>query len=182
MLAKCGWGVLDSAVTTSDLIERHQPDRVILIGIAGTYRPENFPVGSATELDCVRRDGIGVGQHFGFQSADELGWESPFGSELALDSSNATPDDVPRRVLLTVCSASASVDEAKWRQQRFPDAIAEDMEGFAVAMCCRHRRIPVQIIRGFSNVAGERNHSSWRIEQAIDAVSALLMPFCTQKQ
>ncbi len=45
----------------------------------------------------------------------------------------------------------------------FPDAMAEDMEGFGVALACRFAEVPLSIVRGFSNWVGDRNHSNWKV-------------------
>ena len=45
------------------------------------------------------------------------------------------------------------------------------MEGFAVAMACRLQNIPLEIIRGISNVAGDRDKSNWRVADAMGAAA-----------
>jgi futalosine hydrolase len=45
------------------------------------------------------------------------------------------------------------------------------MEGFAVAAACRLRGVPVAIVRGISNVAGDREPSRWRIDEALEAAA-----------
>ena len=51
---------------------------------------------------------------------------------------------------------------------------AEDMEGFAVATACRLANVPLSIIRGISNVAGDRDHRRWEIDLAIDRLAQRL--------
>jgi futalosine hydrolase len=45
------------------------------------------------------------------------------------------------------------------------------MEGFAVAAACRLRGVPVAIVRGISNVAGDREPSRWRIDEALETAA-----------
>lgn len=79
--------------------------------------------------------------------------------------------------LLTGCTASADRIEAQERAARYPSAMAEDMEGFGVAMACQLYQKPLCIIRGISNQAGNRDHTSWKTEQAMQSVAKLLATF-----
>jgi futalosine hydrolase len=47
------------------------------------------------------------------------------------------------------------------------------MEGFAVAAACRLAGVPLDIVRGISNTAGDRDTSGWQIEAACRAAAAL---------
>jgi futalosine hydrolase len=51
--------------------------------------------------------------------------------------------------------------------------VAEDMEGFAVAMACRLRGVPLDIVRGISNTAGDRDASRWQVAAALEAAGRL---------
>ncbi|NDH95322.1 MAG: futalosine hydrolase, partial [Planctomycetia bacterium] len=69
------------------------------------------------------------------------------------------------------CAASATAEDAATRLEEFPTAVAEDMEGFAVALACRLAGVPCQIIRGISNRAGDRDKARWQIEPALRAAA-----------
>jgi futalosine hydrolase len=43
------------------------------------------------------------------------------------------------------------------------------MEGFGVALACALARVPLAIVRGISNAAGERDTKRWRIREALAA-------------
>ncbi|MCA9133326.1 MAG: hypothetical protein KDA45_09235, partial [Planctomycetales bacterium] len=98
------------------------------------------------------------------------------GDCLPLESSPAT--DGQREQLLTVCSAASNAEEVAFRQQKFPQAVAEDMEGFGVALACRLAGLPLRIVRGISNRAGDRQTQNWCIrpamESAVDLTRRLL--------
>ncbi len=175
----CGFGPVAAAARTSELVLRRWPSRVILIGICGTYRPEEAPVGSAHTFGRVRMDGVGVGEGEDFQGPSAIGfpqWEGE-GTVGRVEDSLDLPG-VDEACLLSVCSGSASPTEVKRRCNRFPDAVAEDMEGFGVALSCAVLRVPLQIVRGVSNVAGDRNKDNWHLPLALYAarekVEALL--------
>jgi futalosine hydrolase len=77
--------------------------------------------------------------------------------------------------LLTACAASATAADVARRTSLFPVAAAEDMEGFGVALACRLAGVPLTIIRGISNTAGDREHARWRMPEALAAAAALAM-------
>jgi futalosine hydrolase len=175
----CGFGPIAAAARGGALIARYKPERVLLIGIAGSY-VERLHLGSAYRFDTVACDGIGVGTGASFQSAGELGWphfssgdtQPKLGDRISLDSAYVA--GIPSAgTLLTCCAASATADQAQSRRQRYPDVVAEDMEGFAVALACVLARTPCQIVRGISNQAGDRDHRGWEIETALLAAADL---------
>jgi futalosine hydrolase len=170
----CGFGPVAAAARASRWIAHHQPARVILTGIAGTLDPTELPVGTAVTFSRVAMHGIGVGVTADFVSAATLGFPHWPGSgasdpahldELILES----PVTYVASQLLTCCTASQSPTEARERRERYPDAIAEDMEGFAVALACRLAGIPLAIVRGISNEVGDRRVARWQIPAALDA-------------
>ena len=174
----CGFGPVAAAAQTSLLVARHQPKMVLLAGIAGSM-DQRCTVGSAYEFFRVRSFGIGVGDGEQFQSAGQVGWnqlqgESDSDSNAigdAISRSNENPSlDCPfdnSGELLSVCAASASESEVRVKKKLWPDAIAEDMEGFAVAAACLMNKVPWVIVRGISNHAGDRAKSNWQMAEAL---------------
>ena len=178
----CGVGAVVAGVRTARLLFQYRPRSVLLLGIAGAIGP-TLKVGSAYEFDSVACFGIGVGCGSNYSTLAELGWESwlnpavgpgrPLGEVLSLTGER--PDNPPgtARQLLTAMAASSCPQDVAWRIQKFPNAAAEDMEGYAVASACQLARVPLRIIRGISNVAGDRQHANWRVAQALQAVAEL---------
>ena len=74
---------------------------------------------------------------------------------------------------MTACAASASEADVADRLRLFPAALAEDMEGYGVALACRMASVPLRIVRGISNTAGDRDKRRWRITDALEAAAAL---------
>ncbi len=165
----CGFGPIAAAARTATLIEKHQPKAVLIAGIAGSLN-NALPVGEATIFSDVSIDGIGAGSGDGFESAEEMGWDfwGSIGSKLEL---NGATKDVS---LLTVCAGSGSAEQASSRCERFPGAMAEDMETFAAAFAAQAVGVPLTAIRGISNVAGQRDKQHWRIDEALSAAAELV--------
>ncbi len=181
-----GFGPIAAAARASALIARYKPERVMLIGIAGSFDIDAHPLGTACRFDRVACVGVGVGTGANHRDAHELGWhqfsggdaQPEIGDVISLDSTYV--DGVPLAgLLLTCCSASGDADDANARRRMFPDAVGEDMEGFAVAMSCALARVPLQIVRGISNRVGDRNSEQWLVDEALDAAAEMairLMP------
>ena len=169
----CGFGPIAAAAKTMQLLVA-QPARVVLLGIAGTYQTERFPVGSATKFNQVICHGVGVGSGQQFVPAAELGWQQGEAVDdriaCAADSSTS-----PKGDLLTVCSTADSEAESKFRMAKNPTAVGEDMEAFGVAMACQLSGVACEVIRGFSNIAGDRDKANWQIDQALAAAVDLLI-------
>ena len=173
----CGFGPVAAAARTTSQIAIHKPDRVLLIGIAGTFNASVLPVGGAALLPRVIMHGIGVGTDETFVPAGEMefqqwpgqGEESPIGDELVL----STPRSSISGSLLTCSAASASTKDMRHRLDRYPGVVAEDMEGYAVALACRLENVPLVIVRGISNVVGDRQSKNWQTPQALIAAWSL---------
>lgn len=168
----CGFGSAVAGIQATRWIHLHSPTSVILLGIAGSYTTGLVP-GTAIEFSKVSCYGIGVGEGEEFQSASEMGWlQWPFTPAIS-DTIELIADAADERELLTVTAASASTLETGEKTRRYPAALAEDMEGFSVAAACLFAGVPLRIIRGISNYAGERNHRDWKIETSLQAAMEL---------
>jgi len=188
VVATCGFGPIAAAARTAEFVERLKPRRVVLVGIAGSYGPaasdgpDGGAIGSALVFARAAIDGLGSGEgdalvppaRMGFpQQPTEAGRPDP-SDELPLARPRAATNGEPH-LLLTVCAASADPDQAARRQRRYPGALAEDMEGFGVALACAKAGVPLCVVRGLSNRAGERDIARWRIDEALAAARALAL-------
>lgn len=178
-----GFGIAAAAARTSQLIAALRPKHVILFGIAGRL-DDRLSIGGAALFEAVACHGIGAGSGQGFIPAGTLGWPHWPGSPDDPDSAigDLIPCTVPDRaelpsapLLLTVTAAAAAPDDARLRKAMFPEAGAEEMEGFAVALACRIARVPCTIVRGISNDAGDRDTARWRIREAVEAAADLTL-------
>ena len=188
----CGWGVIQSAVGATKLVMELKPQRVWLIGIAGAL-PISHPVepfsnadtsgesanavqvGDAYEFTRIAIDGIGVGQGTHHISFESLGWQKLFGGPaFPCGVITLCPEAKMHLDLLTVCSASVDHQEAELRRKRYPLALAEDMESYAVAAACIHLNVPARVVRGISNQAGDREYARWQSQRAMRSAIELV--------
>jgi futalosine hydrolase len=176
----CGFGPVAAAARTALLVARHQPERVLLVGIAGRM-DDGLSLAAAYRFQQVACFGIGVGSRDEFLPAGAVGWPqwpgaaadgSPaIGDVIAVGLKDASP--AADRLLLTACAASATAADVHSRKHVYPAAVAEDMEGFAVAFACRLAGVPCEIVRGISNTAGDRDQSRWQTQAALEAAGRL---------
>lgn len=174
--AICGFGPVLAGARTMQLLTTLRPRRALLVGIAGAYDTETHPIGTAHEPARVALHGVGAGEGEAFQGPPSLGFPQwpgspdttaePVVDEVALPRAPASSG---ASLLLTTCAASSSPEEAARRRERHPDAVLEDMEGFAVAAACALARVPLRIVRGVSNTVGDRSPENWRIPGALAA-------------
>ncbi|MEQ1904010.1 MAG: futalosine hydrolase [Pirellulaceae bacterium] len=174
-----GVGILSAAITASRLIERQQPQHVVLFGIAGTYDEDRATVGQAYLFPSVSCFGFGVGQGTNFRpwETTELAAVAPCEREIGLQFPDTLRDETAKGSLISVAAVSNDADEVNSIRKHYPSAIAEDMEGFAVASACQSFAIPCTVIRGISNVAGQRDKAHWQIESALASACQLLVRF-----
>jgi futalosine hydrolase len=174
----CGFGAVVAAARAARLAAELRPARVLLVGIAGTYDAQAHPPGEARELSAVALDGIGAGEGEGLLGPAALGFAQwPGTADSARIGERIELAAGPRSagLLVSACAASASAEEAERRRRRFPGAVAEDLEGFAVAAACQLAGIPLRIVRGLSNPCGERDRARWRTGEALAAARALVL-------
>jgi futalosine hydrolase len=137
-------------------IARHRPQRVVLAGVAGSYDATLAPIGAVLAPRLVRCHGLGVGD----QTPAQLGFADS--DEMALDGQDG--------LALSVARASESRDQARSRRTAEPQAVLEEMEGYAVALAAMVTGIPCTMVRGVSNMAGDRDLAGWSLDPALDAL------------
>ncbi len=182
-LQLCGFGPVAAGARTAQLIAALKPKEILLVGIAGALC-DGLAIGHAEEFEHVAMYGVGAGTGDTFRNAGQLGWlhwteGTVDGTTVGIgDAISLQREDSPNgnnRQLLTVCSAAGSIKDARDRRALFPNAVAEDMEGFAVALAGAFSGVPVRIVRGISNIAGDRDKIRWRIPEALNAAADLVL-------
>ncbi len=159
-----GLGLAAAAAAASRSFARLEPDAALLVGIAGTLDARHLPVGGLLVARRVACDGIGAGEGRGFTS-----FAGPPIALAAIELAGTVGGE-----LLSVAAAAGSPAMARRRRSRHPRALAEEMEGYGVALAARLAGVPLTILRGVSNVAGDRDQRRWRAHDALAACRAAL--------
>ena len=179
----CGFGPVVAAARTARLIAEHRPAAVLLVGIAGRFAGR-LAIGQAYAFERVACHGVGAGSALEVAPAEAMGWPQWPGDEvdpttrigdLLSCTSRQLPITAAARagLLLSACSASAGDGDVRSRLRLHPEAAAEDMEGFAVAVACSLGGVPLDIVRGISNTAGDRDTAGWKTDTACRAAAEL---------
>lgn len=178
-VALCGFGLSAAAALSAFLIAKLQPQKVILIGIAGTYNPDIYNVADSLYASSLRCHGIGakIKENCNINSKiiniPQIAAYNGI-SEIYDLIELAPPEGTSSGGFLSVTAASADLKEAKDRFDLNPSLVGEEMEGFGVALSCKLAGCEFIMIRGCSNIAGDREKKSWKIEAALIAAKKQL--------
>jgi futalosine hydrolase len=74
--------------------------------------------------------------------------------------------------VVTVSTVTGTAGTAAVLRARYPDAVAEAMEGFGVATAAALHGVPFAEVRAISNLVGPRDRPSWRIREALAALGS----------
>ncbi|GIJ76080.1 futalosine hydrolase [Micromonospora phaseoli] len=152
---------------------------VISAGVAGGFVGRVAVGDIVLGTRAVAAD-LGAESPDGFIPVDKLGMPPELlggGTDVAVDSTllaalrAALPDATVGPVLTvsTVTGTTASTDALS---QRHPDAVAEAMEGYGVAVAASHAGVPFAELRAISNPIGPRDRDAWRLRDALAALTA----------
>lgn len=170
-----GVGPIAAGINTAKRLADATYSLVISAGIAGGF-PGRAEVGSLVVSKEIIAADLGAETPEGFRTLDELGFGStrvPVDAELA----NRVTEKLQAAGLPTTCGAvltlstvTGTAETAAELARRIPDATAEGMEGYGVALAAHELGLPVLEIRAISNAVGPRDRAAWRIKDALDAL------------
>ncbi|MCZ7421319.1 MULTISPECIES: futalosine hydrolase [unclassified Micromonospora] len=152
---------------------------VVSAGVAGGFAGRVAVGGTVLGSRAVAAD-LGAESPDGFVPIDELGMPAELlGGGPALDADpellaalrRALPAATVGPVLTvsTVTGTAASTDELV---RRHPEAVAEAMEGYGVAVAASQAGVPFAELRTISNPIGPRDRDAWRLRDALTALTA----------
>ncbi|MEG3633162.1 futalosine hydrolase [Micromonospora palythoicola] len=152
---------------------------VVSAGVAGGFAGRVAVGGTVLGSRAVAAD-LGAESPDGFVPIDELGMPAELlGGGPALD---ADPELLAtlRRVLpaatvgpvLTVSTVTGTAASADELVRRHPEAVAEAMEGYGVAVAASQAGVPFAELRTISNPIGPRDRDAWRMRDALTALTA----------
>jgi futalosine hydrolase len=180
LLLAAGMGKTNAAHALTALLETHGARAVVGFGIGGAYPGTGLDPGQvALSTACAYGD-EGVATPEGWLSPEGIGiplwgdlhetfpadgaWAERTRAELARSGTAARAG-----LLLTVSCCSGTGALAAEMLRRFPGALAEGMEGAALAHVCAIYGVPFLEVRGISNRVEDRDLARWRISEAAAA-------------
>ena len=192
LIAETGIGKVNAAAITAAALSRVASGEVWNVGCAGAYCGSGLEVGDVLISDnCLLADegiltrngpaplseiGIPLVVKNGLAFCDAFPAGESLGSAQKILSRSPFSDNAFRLRYgpsLTVGMTSGDLQTASARFHRF-QALAENMEGGAIAQTCLLFGVPFLEIRGISNVAGEREKACWDLRAAVDHCLAVV--------
>ncbi|RAO07037.1 futalosine hydrolase [Micromonospora noduli] len=152
---------------------------VVSAGVAGGFTGR-VEVGDTVLGTASIAADLGAESPDGFIPVDELGMPPALlgaGSRVpadpgllaALRAALPTATAGPVLTVSTVTGSTASTDELR---RRHPEAVAEAMEGYGVAVAAAQAGVPFAELRTISNPIGPRDREAWRLREALAALTA----------
>jgi futalosine hydrolase len=186
-----GVGKINAAAAAAALIERQRPGLVINTGCAGAYPGSGLSVGN---LAVASKEILG---DEGVQTAG--GWKDLRFMELAsfVRGKRTYHNEIPLSIhaaekavqladyygvflmrgrFVTVSTCSGTCQRGETLARHF-NAIAESMEGAAVAQICVRSGVDCLEIRGISNLVADRDMSAWDIPGAAESAQRFVLKY-----
>ncbi|MBW4704455.1 MULTISPECIES: futalosine hydrolase [unclassified Micromonospora] len=151
---------------------------VVSAGIAGGFAGR-APVGATVLASRSVAADLGAESPTGFIPVDELGMPPELlGGGPTIDTDpallGALRAALPTAVVgavLTVSTVTGTAASTTALADRHPDAVAEAMEGYAVAVAAAQAGLPFVELRTVSNPIGPRDRDGWRMREAFTALT-----------
>ena len=186
-----GVGKVNAAAATAVMIERYQPQLVINTGCAGAYSGSGLSVGNlvVASEEVLADEGVVVTEgwkdlrYMNLPVVEQGGLScynvlplSRHASEKAMQLADYYGVFLMRGRFATVSTCSGTRQYGGELVLRW-SALAENMEGAAVAQICLRCGIDCLEIRGISNVVEERDLKKWDIPRAVEAAQRFVLKY-----
>jgi futalosine hydrolase len=166
-----GVGPFSATLGTTKLLVENKYDFVLCIGIAGGFQ-QHAPIGTVVLSDRVIAADLGAQSAEGYLSLEDLQLGSSqfvTTSQYADQFTTCLQRELSNTVKGTILTLSTVTGTKKTMEDltiRYPDAVAEAMEGFGVASAAHSFDVPFLEIRAISNHIGPRDKSKWNLQEA----------------
>lgn len=182
-LGVTGVGVASAAFSLGAFLGLYPASRAIMVGTCGALPLSGLRVGDIvlassellSELGVLKRAGIGDA---GPLSSLGLEQEIPFSGNMLATLLNACRQVGSTHLgrLLTVAGVCATMGQARVRGRGFR-ALAENMEGYALALAGSRMGLDVAEVRCVSNRAGQRDRALWDLRGAQDRAQKAVLAY-----
>lgn len=148
-------------------------DLVLSAGIGGGFEP--LAPGDIAVASAIVFADLGAETPEGFVPVSALGFgEERYEVDASLAGDLAARTGGRLGTIVTVATVTGTARTASQLQARFPDAVAEAMEGAGVAAAARVHGVPFAEVRAISNRVGPRDRDAWDIPGALSALGTAL--------
>ncbi|WP_242222810.1 5'-methylthioadenosine/S-adenosylhomocysteine nucleosidase [Bacillus cereus group sp. BfR-BA-01380] len=165
ILLKSGIGKVNAAMSTTILLERYQPEKIINTGSAGGFH-HSLNVGDVVISTEVRHHDVDV-TAFDYEYGQVPGMPAGFPADAELvtlaEKCMQTANDIQvvKGMIATGDSFMSDPNRVACIREKFTDLYAVEMEAAAVAQVCYQYKVPFVIIRALSDIAGKESDVSF---------------------
>ncbi|WP_129731140.1 5'-methylthioadenosine/S-adenosylhomocysteine nucleosidase [Ectobacillus funiculus] len=165
ILLKSGIGKVNAAMSTTILLERYRPEKVINTGSAGGFH-HTLNVGDVVISTEVRHHDVDV-TVFNYEYGQVPGMPAAFQADdalVALAERCMRSNDGVQVVKGTIATGDSFMNDPQrvdFVRSKFNDLYAVEMEAAAVAQVCYQYSVPFVIIRALSDIAGKESNISF---------------------
>ncbi len=163
-----GIGPAASAAATSAALAAQHYDLVLCAGIGGGFG--TLAIGDIAVASSIAFADLGAQSPDGFVPIDFATDRYDVPPRLAVELADRTGGHLG--TVLTVATVTGTAAGAADLIERYPDAVAEGMEGAGVAAAATLHGVAFAEIRAISNPVGPRDRDAWRIPDALAALRA----------
>jgi len=174
-VAVCGVGQTDFSANLAKFLASKKYERAFLLGICGAYPESGFQVGDVVRVETEVVADMGI--------QDRQGHFVPWSQVSGKDGVYKGGDlrDLPLTLVAFPAVAGATVNcctgtqyLASRRSSLF-EVQVESMEGSAFFAVCKAFGVPAYQYRAVSNIATDRDESSWKIPEALAALKTQVL-------
>ncbi|WP_433128718.1 futalosine hydrolase [Micromonospora sp. CA-240977] len=183
-VAPVGVGPAVAAAATARLLAlaeaAGQPYRaVVSAGVAGGFTGRAEVGDTVLGTASIAAD-LGAESPDGFIPVDELGMPLALlgagsvvrADQVLLAALRAALPAATAGPVLTVSTVTGTAASTEELRRRHPEAVAEAMEGYGVAVAAAQAGVPFAELRTISNPIGPRDRDAWRLREALTALTA----------
>ena len=162
ILLKSGIGKVNAAMSTTILLERYKPEKVINTGSAGGFH-HSLNVGDVVISTEVRHHDVDV-TAFNYEYGQVPGMPPGFKADEALvalaEKCMKAEENIQvvKGMIATGDSFMSDPNRVAAIRDKFENLYAVEMEAAAVAQVCHQYEIPFVIIRALSDIAGKESN------------------------
>ncbi|MET7708732.1 futalosine hydrolase [Micromonospora sp. NPDC005413] len=151
---------------------------VVSAGVAGGFAGRAEVGDTVLGTASIAAD-LGAESPDGFIPVDELGMPPALlggGSVVPADPGllaalRAALPAATTGLVLTVSTVTGTATSTEELRRRHPEAVAEAMEGYGVAVAAAQAGVPFAELRTISNPIGPRDRDAWRLREALTALT-----------
>jgi len=164
-----GIGPAEAGARTSAALASGSYEVVLSVGIGGGFAP--LAPGDVAVASAIVFADLGAETAAGFSPVSALG----LGDDTYLVEPKLSVELADRAgghlgTIVTVATATGTAASGDALIARFPDAVAEGMEGAGVAAAASAHGVAFGEIRAISNQVGPRDRDAWQVPRALESL------------